>query len=57
MLIFGGETSDGALQNTMWRFDIGKEVIQYRMMAAFLTSFRLWTEGYPFCDERDKKLH
>ena len=26
MLIFGGETTDGALQNTMWRFDLGKEV-------------------------------
>ena len=24
MLIFGGETSDGALLNTIWRFDLGK---------------------------------
>lgn len=25
MLIFGGETTDGALHNTMWRFDLGEK--------------------------------
>lgn len=29
MLIFGGETTDGTLQSTMWRFDLGKKVMQY----------------------------
>ena len=24
MLIFGGETSDGSLVNTLWRFDFGE---------------------------------
>ena len=51
MLIFGGETTDGALQNTMWRFDLGKEVMQCRMMTAF-TSFRILTEVYRFLDRR-----
>lgn len=52
MLIFGGETTDGALQNTMWRFDLGEEEMQYRMMTAFLTSFCIWTEVYRFFDGR-----
>ena len=25
MLIFGGEATDGNLQNTMWRFDLGEQ--------------------------------
>ena len=24
MLIFGGEATDGALQNTLWRLDLGE---------------------------------
>ena len=26
MLIFGGETADGSLVNTLWRFDFGKNI-------------------------------
>ena len=29
MLIFGGEATDGNLQNTMWRFDLGEQSLRY----------------------------
>ena len=32
MLIFGGETTDGALHNTMWRFDLGKKIAVQRLV-------------------------
>lgn len=57
MLIFGGETTDGALHNTMWRFDLGKEMMQYRMVTTFLTTFRIWTVVYRFCDEGLLQIH
>ena len=37
MLIFGGEATDGALHNTMWRFDLGKN--QYHDRTFLLVYF------------------
>ena len=41
MLIFGGETADGSLVNTLWRFDFGKNIclITLRAYRALLGCF------------------